>query len=153
MVHIGSVASVAPVPWLSAYLASKAALYAYCDTLRLEVATLGVGVVCVQTGTINTDMNRERPSLDHDSLYKSVRKAHQERHQGGQPKGIAVEAFAKAVVDRLLAPKRWWHSKWLLWVGGQATEMRIVNWLAGNWPGDLWGLIMRKTYMLESQSI
>lgn len=38
IVHVGSIAGILPVPFQSAYNASKAALHSYSDTLRVELA-------------------------------------------------------------------------------------------------------------------
>lgn len=149
IVHIGSLASIAPVPWQSVYCASKAALYAYCDTLRLEVATLGVKVVYVQTGIVKTNMSAERSTISEDSLYASVRKAHQESRKTSGVNGIASEVYAKDVVGKLLGPGSWWKSEWVYWAGDKATVMKTMKWIASNSPWDLWGFVMRKTYKLE----
>lgn len=147
IVHIGSVASIAPVPWSSIYCASKAALYAYCDTLRLEVGTLGVRVVYVQTGTVKTKMTAERSKVAEDSLYAPVRKVYQESQEEGM-RGVTAEAYAKDVVAQLLGQGSWWRNKWVLWAGDKAVSMKFMSWVAGNCPWDLWGLVMRKTYKL-----
>lgn len=54
-----SVASFAHPPGLSAYAASKAGAEAMCNSLRAEVAHLGVGVGSVHPTWIDTDMVRE----------------------------------------------------------------------------------------------
>jgi len=54
-----SVASFAAAPGMSAYSASKSAIEAACNALRLEVAHLGVGVGSIHPTWIDTDMVRE----------------------------------------------------------------------------------------------
>src|ERR1700761_7883633 len=56
IVHIGSVGSMGPVPWNAIYCASKAALYSYTDTLRLELGVFGIKVKIVQTGMVGSNM-------------------------------------------------------------------------------------------------
>jgi NAD(P)-dependent dehydrogenase (short-subunit alcohol dehydrogenase family) len=48
VVNISSVAQFVPVPWLGVYNSSKAALGIYSDTLRMEMAPLGVKVINVR---------------------------------------------------------------------------------------------------------
>jgi 1-acylglycerone phosphate reductase len=146
IVHVGTVGAIAPVPWLSVYTASKAALYAYCDTMRLEVATLGVKVVYVRTGQVATNPRTETPAVK-DSVYASVR-PNKKSHDDGLKQGCTPEAYANRVVGRLLRGGSWWRNSWVLWAGNQAFEMRVIGWIAGNLPWDLWGFLMRRAYKL-----
>lgn len=54
MVFIGSVAAEVPTPFAGAYCASKAALHAMADVMRMEAAALGIRVVTVKPGAIGT---------------------------------------------------------------------------------------------------
>jgi NAD(P)-dependent dehydrogenase (short-subunit alcohol dehydrogenase family) len=54
-----SAASFAHAPGMSAYAASKAGVEAMCNSLRTEVAHLGVGVASIHPTWIDTDMVRE----------------------------------------------------------------------------------------------
>jgi NAD(P)-dependent dehydrogenase (short-subunit alcohol dehydrogenase family) len=54
IVFIGSIAGQSALPFLGSYAASKHALEAVADTLRLELRPFGVDVALVQTGTIKT---------------------------------------------------------------------------------------------------
>jgi 1-acylglycerone phosphate reductase len=45
IVQVGSLTSVIPVPFNAAYVASIAALHSFGDTLRVELAPLGVKVL------------------------------------------------------------------------------------------------------------
>jgi len=54
IITISSVAGFLPVPYMGAYCASKAALNAFSDTLRAEVAKDGVHLLNVLPGRINT---------------------------------------------------------------------------------------------------
>jgi len=54
-----SAASFAHAPGMSAYAASKAAVEAMCNSLRIEVAHLGVSVASIHPTFIDTDMVRE----------------------------------------------------------------------------------------------
>ncbi|MCW2291034.1 NAD(P)-dependent dehydrogenase (short-subunit alcohol dehydrogenase family) [Pseudomonas sp. BIGb0408] len=54
VVNIGSVSAVLVTPFAGAYCASKAAVHALSDALRLELAPFGVGVLEVQPGAIES---------------------------------------------------------------------------------------------------
>ena len=61
LVGLGSVAGVRGLPGAGAYSASKAAVAAYCESLRLELADSGVRVVTIAPGYIDTPMTRHNP--------------------------------------------------------------------------------------------
>ncbi|MEZ1441236.1 SDR family NAD(P)-dependent oxidoreductase, partial [Pseudomonas shirazica] len=52
VVNVGSVSGVLVTPFAGAYCASKAAVHALSDALRLELAPFGVEVLEVQPGAI-----------------------------------------------------------------------------------------------------
>jgi short-subunit dehydrogenase len=54
VVNIGSVSGVLVTPFAGAYCASKAAVHAMSDALRMELAPFGVHVMEVQPGAIDT---------------------------------------------------------------------------------------------------
>jgi short-subunit dehydrogenase len=58
LVGIASVAGVRGLPGAGAYSASKAAVVAYCESLRVELKTSGVKVVTVAPGYIDTPMTQ-----------------------------------------------------------------------------------------------
>ncbi|CAH6721470.1 NADPH-dependent 1-acyldihydroxyacetone phosphate reductase [[Candida] jaroonii] len=59
--YTGSVAALAPIPFLSVYSASKAAIHAYADTLAFELEPFGVKVINVVTGGVKTGISDDRP--------------------------------------------------------------------------------------------
>lgn len=61
LVGIGSVAGVRGLPGAGAYSASKAAVRAYCESLRVELHGSGVRVVTVAPGFIATPMTARNP--------------------------------------------------------------------------------------------
>lgn len=75
-------ASVVPVPFQSAYNASKAMMAMFSDTQRLELEPFGVTVVDLKTGmtksnTINTQKDKDKPrsTLLKCSLYEPAKEA------------------------------------------------------------------------------
>ncbi|SPO25208.1 related to AYR1 - NADPH-dependent 1-acyl dihydroxyacetone phosphate reductase [Ustilago trichophora] len=117
VVNIGSVAAIACMPFGAPYSASKSAVHALSDTLRLELAGFGIKVVVVAPGAIkssiadNTLKNQSKaPSassssdsddlgyLPADSMYKHVEdlvKFRAEFSQQGEP--TPSETFARNV--------------------------------------------------------
>jgi short-subunit dehydrogenase len=61
LVGIGSVAGVRGLPGAGAYSASKAAVRAYCESLRVELHGSGVQVVTLAPGFIATPMTAHNP--------------------------------------------------------------------------------------------
>ncbi|TKY87699.1 hypothetical protein EX895_003280 [Sporisorium graminicola] len=115
IVNIGSVAAIACMPFGGPYSASKSAVHAASDTLRLELAPFNIHVVVVAPGAIkssisdNTMKARGAPAansansgdlgyLPADSLYKHVEdlvKFRAEFSQQGEP--TPSETFARNV--------------------------------------------------------
>ena len=61
LVGIASVAGVRGLPGAGAYSSSKAAVRAYCESLRVELHGSGVGVVTISPGFIRTPMTAANP--------------------------------------------------------------------------------------------
>ena len=59
LVGIGSVAGIRGLPGHGAYCASKAAVIAYCESLRGELKPAGVNVVTICPGYIDTPLTRK----------------------------------------------------------------------------------------------
>lgn len=58
IVNISSMAVYTPMPWLSLYNATKAALKALTDALRIELKPFGIRVIGVYPGYVGTDFHR-----------------------------------------------------------------------------------------------
>jgi short-subunit dehydrogenase len=61
LVGVASVAAVRGLPGAGAYCASKAAVQAYCESLRVELKATGVKVVTLAPGFIQTPMTAVNP--------------------------------------------------------------------------------------------
>ena len=59
LVGIGSVAAIRGLPGHGAYCASKAAVAAYCESLRGELRSSGVAVVALLPGYVDTPLTRQ----------------------------------------------------------------------------------------------
>lgn len=110
VVFVGSIGGRSALPFLGAYAASKFALEAITDSLRIEVAPFGIEVAIVEPGTIATPMwtkpQRAVESLPPEAaqLYgeriDKFRKLAAKRSAG---KGVPPEEVAKAIEHALTA--------------------------------------------------
>ena len=81
LVGIGSVAGIRGLPGHGAYCASKAAVIAYCESLRGELKSSGVKVVTICPGYINTPLTQKnsyampflmQPDAFADQAFKAI---------------------------------------------------------------------------------
>lgn len=121
IVQIGSVAGEIPYVFGSAYNASKAALHAYSDTLRLELAPFDVNVMVVVTGGVKSNIARTHRELPEGSLYHPLNEEYQRRQLHSQEGAMEGTVYAKGVVEAALGtkPSRYlWrgHQAWNVWL-------------------------------------
>ncbi|KAL8670143.1 MAG: hypothetical protein Q9168_005308 [Polycauliona sp. 1 TL-2023] len=128
IVQIGSVGAVIPYGWSSAYNATKAALHQYSNTLRVEVAPLGVHVITVITGGVESRIGRVKRSLGDESAYKKVEGAYQARQTHNQLADMKANVYAEQVVGQVLHAEGWlWRAR-NIWAGGNAWTVRLLSW-------------------------
>ncbi|XP_058781525.1 short-chain dehydrogenase RED1-like [Vicia villosa] len=111
IVNVGSIVALAPRPWSGAYAASKAALHALTDTLRLELSLFGIDVINVVPGLVKSNMLNSGistyNSMSEWKLFKPLeagfRKAHEltEKSQSSTP----TDEYAKHTVAVILRKK------------------------------------------------
>jgi NAD(P)-dependent dehydrogenase (short-subunit alcohol dehydrogenase family) len=93
IVFVGSIAGKSALPFLGAYAASKHALEAIADTLRVELRPFGVAVSLVEPGTIRTPIWTKSAALA-ESL------AHAAPRELGELYGERVDAFGRVARER-----------------------------------------------------
>ena len=108
IVNIGSVSGVMTTPFAGAYCASKAAVHALSDAMRMELAPLGVQVITVQPGGIRSDFGKNASAqanevLPPDSMYQPVREGIISRAEASQEGATPAEEFARKMLDAVLA--------------------------------------------------
>ena len=108
IVNIGSVSGVTATPFAGGYCASKAALHAITDSLRMELAPFGIEVITVQPGAVKSrfgetsadGLERYRTG---PSLYQEMADAIEMRARLSQDRPTPADDFVRHVVPRLLA--------------------------------------------------
>jgi short-subunit dehydrogenase len=86
IINVSSVVGRRAIPKVGAYCASKAALGALSDALRVEMAYRGVSVTSVYPGTTRT------------SFRENSRRTRDEK-RGWRPKGVTPEKVAQRIAD------------------------------------------------------
>ena len=117
IVFIGSIAGKSALPFLAPYSASKHALEAIADALRLELSPWGIGVTIVEPGTIKTPI-WTRSAARADDLLASMNSREQLEELYGEriasfrrvalargAAGAPAEAVAEVVEDALTATR------------------------------------------------
>ena len=103
---ITSSSIIASVPFYSAYRASKAAVSAFCDSLRVEVAPFGIRAVEILPGPVDTDMFRLSSGEQDAGRFVDYRAlavvAATLRQEHADPRVVAPAQAAAAVVDAIL---------------------------------------------------
>jgi NAD(P)-dependent dehydrogenase (short-subunit alcohol dehydrogenase family) len=103
---ITSSSIIAAVPFYSAYRASKAAVSALGDSLRVEVAPFGIRVVEILPGPVDTDMFRlsaGEQGADRFADYRALGGvAASLRQEYADPRLVGPKQAASAVVDAIL---------------------------------------------------
>lgn len=109
IVNVGSIVGRVPTPWAGSYCATKAAVHAMSNTLRVELRPFGINVVLLMPRAVRSNFgsdNMER-LRNHDwKLYKEFKEAIVERARASQG-GKATDAtfFARHVVKKVLYPR------------------------------------------------
>jgi len=104
--HVSSISGIVTTPFAGVYCASKAALNAIGDAMRMELGPLGIQVVTIQPGGIASNFGnagQEKVRLPAASLYQPIAKFIEKRAQLSQNGATPASEFARQVVDDLLA--------------------------------------------------
>lgn len=97
----GSISGIVPVPFLSVYSSTKAALHQYAATLRVELKPFGVTVLNFVTGSVRTPIKDDRglpPNLWYQvpGIEEPIQEL-QEMSENSRP--IPAETYAYQVVN------------------------------------------------------
>ncbi|CAK7204325.1 NADPH-dependent 1-acyl dihydroxyacetone phosphate reductase [Sporothrix eucalyptigena] len=131
---ISSVNTVYHPPYHTSYNASKAAVNSFGETLRLELAPLGVRVVTLKTGAIATKLFDNAGDLCHlpeGSVYSPLKERIEKFDFLDGVDWTPASVYAKDVASDLLKPS----PKFVVWRGATST----MAWLLSifGWSGML----------------
>lgn len=135
ILNIGSLAAIVPYVFGSIYNASKAALHAYSQTLRLELEPYDVRVLVVITGGVKSRIARTDRVLPDNSLYLEIKGDFERRVKHSQEGAMATEEYARGVVREALKPA-WRQRKWM-WRGHMTLAVWFAIRVLGAWVFDL----------------
>ena len=133
IVNIGSVSGILTTPFAGAYCASKAALHAISEAMRMEMAPFGFKVTTVQPGGIQSNFGAAATAkvnawLDDNSLYAAIRDGILARAGASQIDATPAEQFADELVRQLSQKKPPRETR----IGhGSRTFPALKRWLPG----------------------
>ncbi len=146
IVNIGSVSGVTTTPFSGVYCASKAALHALSDALRLELAPFGIQVLTVQPGAIASEFGNNASAaitMAEDSWFKPWEKAVQARAKASQnARSTSAREFAEELMDYIRKPLR---PETALIGSGARSMVRLKRWL----PTSILDSRLRKRFKLD----
>jgi 1-acylglycerone phosphate reductase len=128
IVQTGSLAGIMPYAMGALYCASKAALHAYSNTLRVELAPLGVKVITVITGGVKSNIARVHRELPPDSYMQPIKDVYESRLTHSQQVGMDTRQYARSCVRQVVNQEGWlglWRTRWI-WEG----NLSWVVWFA-----------------------
>ncbi|KAF2866065.1 hypothetical protein BDV95DRAFT_211180 [Massariosphaeria phaeospora] len=137
IVATGSLAGLLPYVWGAPHNASKAALHAYVDTLRVELAPLGVRVVTVITGGVKSNLARVHRELPPGSYTFPLAPEYEQRLTHSQQLGMDTQQYARSCVNQVLKGDGWlltqrwiWEGKmsWITWFIWSYWPTRVFDW-------------------------
>lgn len=149
LVNIGSVSGVLVTPFAGAYCASKAAVHAMNEALRLELAPFGIRVMEVQPGAIDTQFannaKREAEQVIHeDSPWWPLRDSIRARANASQNNPTPAAEFAQDVLKAVQQTK----PPRLLRSGNGCRALPLMAWLL---PKGLLDRVLSKRFGLSGK--
>jgi len=143
IVQCSSVLGLIAAPYRGAYCASKFALEALSDTLRLELAGTGVRISLIEPGPINTRFIEASVAAAHRWVDIDGSRHHQRYHSmldalakgGKQTFKLEPEAVAQKLIHAVESPrpKARYYVTWPTYmaaVARRALPVKAVDWIA-----------------------
>jgi short-subunit dehydrogenase len=127
IVNIGSVSGVLVTPFSGAYCATKAAIHALSDALRMELAPFNIEVMVVMPGAIESEFGNAAEAmlpqlLKQDSIYDWARDGIYKRAQASQSIPTPTVKF----VDQLVAALEQKTTPPVIAIGKGSLSFRLI---------------------------
>ncbi|KAL2316051.1 NADPH-dependent 1-acyldihydroxyacetone phosphate reductase [Schizosaccharomyces pombe] len=160
IVNVNSLVSYVPFAFNAAYNASKAALLAYSNTLRIELAPFGVQVTSIMTGGVQTKIQSKplgtmtEAAIPESSIYYPYRKLILENRNPVE-KFVTIEEFADAAYPQLVGRGRWYQlfkpgvRPAQIWAGYMSSAGRVGSML----PVEVFSMSVRLIVKLPSTAV
>ncbi len=106
VVNIGSVSGILTTPFSGAYCATKAAVHALSDAMRMELKPFSIEVITVQPGAIQSSFGDNSLAgvenlLADKSMFKPLEGKIRERAVASQQNPTTAEDFAQEMLERI----------------------------------------------------
>ncbi|KAF2804124.1 NAD(P)-binding protein [Mytilinidion resinicola] len=134
VVNQSSIDAVLSMAWAGVFASSKAAQARLSETLRLEMEPLGVRVVTVMCGSVDTPMFGKpggQMKLPETSYYYNVSDAAYKERMDHQGKAMKVDVLAAKLVKDILGGARG-----PIWRGALASLVQFITWAFPGWYVD-----------------
>jgi 1-acylglycerone phosphate reductase len=148
--NVGSIVGTQSTPWGGAYSASKFAVHAFTQSMRMELAPFGINVTLILPGAIRSNIgnNNMATNIDipTDTLFSQFIEAIKRRAMISQQEdSTPTDEFAKVVVKKLLSssPPR------DIWYGRNST----LFWVVSFFPGWMVDWLLARTFKLTPNSV
>jgi len=148
IVNVGSVSGVLVTPFSGAYCATKAALHALSDALRMELAPFNIQVMVVMPGAIESEFGNSAEAmlprlLSNNSIYGWAMDSIKKRAQASQSNPTPTREFVSRLadyIDQQPAPP-------LVAIGNASRSFPLIaRWV----PIKLRDKLLRRTFGLSS---
>ncbi|EEU37742.1 uncharacterized protein NECHADRAFT_88119 [Fusarium vanettenii 77-13-4] len=128
IINTASIVARLPYVYAAQYNASKAAVSSYSDTLRIELAPLGIKVVTLFMGVVSTKLTSpDKLQFAPDSLFIDGEPGLKERSRLHLRDGMKPEEFARLVVQHILKKKPALSEGEYIWEGANAYVIWLLN--------------------------
>ncbi|MFN2284485.1 MAG: SDR family NAD(P)-dependent oxidoreductase [Anaerolineae bacterium] len=108
IINISSIGGMISLPFQGLYSASKYALEAMSEALRMEVKRFGIHVVLVEPGDTSTQFTANRRSArgaEENPVYREVYRGTLARIEADERNGAAPETIARTVLRIVASPR------------------------------------------------